>query len=245
MRLSEWAKREGVSYITAWRWWNEGKLPVPAHKVGKLILVDVPEPGQGRTVVYARVSSAGQKPDLDGQIARVVAWCGNQSLPVDGTVTEIGSALDGRREKFLRLLGDQAVTTIVVERRDRFAWFGAEYIEAALAASGRRLLVANPAGADDDLVRDVTGILTSLCSRLYGRRGAATGPPGRWPRWRPAMPEYQAPAGMTVRGWTVTLEPSPGQADAALGLAGGETARWCATAGRLAGGATGRAGAAG
>ena len=173
MRLSEWAKREGVAYITAWRWWNEGKLPVPARKVGKLILVDVPEPGQGRTVVYARVSSAGQKPDLDGQIARVVAWCGGQPLPVDGTVTEIGSALDGRREKFLRLLGDQAVTTIVVERRDRFAWFGAEYVEAALAASGRRLLVANPAGADDDLVRDVTGILTSLCARLYGRRGAA------------------------------------------------------------------------
>ena len=70
MRLSEWAKREGVAYITAWRWWNEGKLPVPARKVGKLILVDVPEPGQGRTVVYARVSSADQKPDLDGQIAR-------------------------------------------------------------------------------------------------------------------------------------------------------------------------------
>ena len=51
MRLSEWAKREGVSYITAWRWWNDGKLPVPARKVGKLILVDVPEPGQGRTVL--------------------------------------------------------------------------------------------------------------------------------------------------------------------------------------------------
>ena len=174
MRLSEWAKREGVAYITAWRWWNEGKLPVPARKVGKLILVDVPEPGRGRTVVYARVFSADQKPDLDGQIARVVAWCGDQCLPVDGTVTEIGSALNGRREKFLRLLGDQAVTTIVVEHRDRFARFGAEYVEAALAASGRRLLVADPAGADDDLVRDVTEILTSLCARLYGRRAAAS-----------------------------------------------------------------------
>ena len=173
MRLSEWAKREGVAYITAWRWWNEGKLPVPARKVGKLILVDVPEPDEGRTVVYARVSSAGQQPDLDGQIARVVAWCGGQNLPVDGTVTEIGSALDGRRKKFLRLLADHEVTTIVVEHRDRFAWFGAEYVEAALAASGRRLLVMDPAGVDDDLVRDVTEILTSLCARLYGRRAAA------------------------------------------------------------------------
>jgi hypothetical protein len=53
-----------------------------------------------------------------------------------------------------------------------FARFGAEYVEAALAASGRRLLVADPAEAGDDLVRDVTEILTWLCARLYGRRAA-------------------------------------------------------------------------
>jgi predicted site-specific integrase-resolvase len=62
---------------------------------------------------------------------------------------------------------------IVVEHRDRFARFGAEYVEAALAASGRQLLVVDPAGVDDDLVRDVTEILTSLGARLYGRRTAA------------------------------------------------------------------------
>ena len=65
------------------------------------------------------------------------------------------------------------MTTIVTEHRDRFARFGAEYVEAALAASGRRLLVVDPAEVDDDLVRDVTEILTSLCARLYGRRAAA------------------------------------------------------------------------
>ncbi len=172
MRLSEWARREGVAYITAWRWWNEGKLPVPARKVGKLILVDVPDAPAGRTVVYARVSSADQEPDLDRQVARVVTWCGERCLSVDGTVTEIGSALNGRRRKFLRLLASRDVTTIVVEHRDRFALFGAEYVEAALAASGRRLLVADPSEIDDDLVRDVTEILTSLCARLYGKRAA-------------------------------------------------------------------------
>jgi len=31
----------------------------------------------------------------------------------------------------------------------------------------------DPAEVDDDLVRDVTEILTSLCARLYGRRAAA------------------------------------------------------------------------
>jgi predicted site-specific integrase-resolvase len=92
---------------------------------------------------------------------------------VSRVVTEVGSALNGHREKFLGLLRDPAVTTIVVEHRDRFARFGAEYVEAALAAQGRRLLVVDPAGVDDDLVCDVTEILTSLCTRLYGRRAAA------------------------------------------------------------------------
>ena len=35
------------------------------------------------------------------------------------------------------------------------------------------MLVVDPAQVDDDLVRDVTQILTSLCARLYGRGAAA------------------------------------------------------------------------
>jgi len=130
-------------------------------------------PEAGVTAVYSRVFSADQRPDLDRQVARVTEWATGQHLPVDRVVTEVGSALNGHRGKFLALLGDPKVSTIVVEHRDRFARFGAEYVEAALAASGRRLLVADPAEVDDDLVRDVTEILTSLCARLYGRRAAS------------------------------------------------------------------------
>ena len=88
-------------------------------------------------------------------------------------VTEVGSALNGKRRKLLALLRDESVTVIVVEHRDRFARFGAEYVEAALSAQGRRLLVVDPAEVDDDLVGDATEILTSVCARLYGRRAAA------------------------------------------------------------------------
>jgi predicted site-specific integrase-resolvase len=123
--------------------------------------------------VYARVSSAGQEPDLDRQVARVAAWATGEGLTVGRVVTEVGSAVNGKRREFLALLRDEQVTTIVTEHRDRFARFGAEYVEAALQAQRRRLLVVDPSGVDDDLVRDVTEILTSLCARLHGRRGAA------------------------------------------------------------------------
>ena len=123
--------------------------------------------------MYARVSSADQKADLDRQVARATAWATGQGIAIGRVVTETGSALNGKRRKFLALLRDPAVSVIVVEHRDRFARFGAEYVEAALAASGRGLLVVDPAEVDDDLVRDVTEILTSLCARLYGQRAAA------------------------------------------------------------------------
>ena len=95
-----------------------------------------------------------------------------ESLSVSRVVTEVGSALNSKRLRFLALLRDESVTTIVVEHRDRFARFGSEYVEAALSAQGRRLLVVDPAEVDDDLVQDVTEILSSLCARLYGRRAA-------------------------------------------------------------------------
>jgi putative resolvase len=151
-------------------------MPVPARRLPSgTIMVDVVGGGRdvGTVVVYARVSSADRKADLDRQVARVTEWATGQHLTVSRVVTEVGSALNGRRKKFLGLLRDPAVTTIVVEHRDRFARFGAEYVEAALSAQGRRLLVADPAEVDDDLVRDVTEILTLLCARLYGRRAAA------------------------------------------------------------------------
>ncbi len=66
MNLKEWARQRGVHPVTAYRWFREGKLPVPARRAGRLILVDqapvsaVPE----ITAVYARVSSADQRADL-------------------------------------------------------------------------------------------------------------------------------------------------------------------------------------
>jgi predicted site-specific integrase-resolvase len=175
VNLKEWASSQGVSYASARRWYAAGTLPVPAYQAGRLIVVGEAAPvrGAGSTAVYARVSSADQKRDLDRQVARVTAWATGQHLTVDRVVTEVGPALNGHCRKFLALLRDPAVSVIAVEHRDRFTRFGAEYVEAALQAQGRRLLAADPSEVDDDLVRDVTEILTSLCARRAAANRAA------------------------------------------------------------------------
>ena len=180
MKLSAWAKEQGVSYRTALNWFHAGKLPVPARQLPTgTILIDSPVRETGVTVAYCRVSSHEQKPDLERQAGRVVTGAGDRGLSIDRTITEIGSGQGGRPGKLRTLLADPAVTTIVVEHRDRLTRFGVEYLEAALSAQGRRIVVlddsevVDDSGVADDLVREMTEVLTSMCARLYGRRSAS------------------------------------------------------------------------
>lgn len=175
MKLSSWAKLQGVSYKTAWRMWKAGTLPVPAEQLatGTVIVHAEKSTATGNdAVLYARVSSSDQRADLDRQVARLATFATEKGLRVVEVVKEVGSGLNGHRRGLMRLLKSPAVKTLVVEHRDRLMRFGFEYVESALAAQGRAVLVMDAEEVKDDLVRDVTEVLTSLCARLYGKRAA-------------------------------------------------------------------------
>jgi len=172
MKLPDWARQQGISYITAWRWFRAGKLPVPARQLPTgTILVEAPRP-EGTTVLYARVSSADQKADLERHVQRLQAFAQEQGWTEVTVVTDIGSGVNGKRKKLLRILRDPQVVRIVMEHRDRLARFGCDVLEAALAASGRHVVVRADGDVTDDLVHDVLDIRTSACGRRYGRRSA-------------------------------------------------------------------------
>ncbi|SED20772.1 IS607 family transposase [Streptomyces sp. TLI_105] len=174
MKLSEWAARNGVHYQTAWTWAKEGRMPVPVVQTpsGMWLVEESAPQVVGRTVAYCRVSSGGQKADLDRQVSRVVQGANGLGLAVAEVVTEVGSGLNGKRRKLHRVLSDPTLAVIVVEHRDRLARFGVEHLGSALSASGRRLVVLDPRETTSDLVQDITEVLTSMCARLYGQRAA-------------------------------------------------------------------------
>jgi len=149
-------------------------MPVPARRLASgMIWVDVvPRGDGGRAVVYARVSSHDQRAGLDRQVARLTEWVTAQGIVVADVVCEVGSGMNGRRPRLRRILSDPSVTVIVVEHHDRLARFGTEQLDALVAAAGRRILVADRGETSDDLVRYMIEVLTSMCTRLYGRRGA-------------------------------------------------------------------------
>jgi putative resolvase len=176
VNLTEWARVHDVHPQTAYRWFRQGTLPVPAVRVGpRTILVNPQAPPAaqaGGVGLYARVSSHDQRAELERQVARLTGWAHGAGVPVVRVETEVGSGTNGARSKVRRLLADPTVTLIVVEHRDRLARVNAELVEAALSAQGRRLVVVDDGEVTDDLVRDMVEVLTSFCARLYGRRSA-------------------------------------------------------------------------
>ena len=127
----------------------------------------------GRTVGYARVSSAEQKPHLENQANRLWAHAGQNGIKLDTVVSEVASGLNDRRPELRKLLSDPTVHTIIVEHRERLARFGVGMVEAMLQARGGSLVVIDDTEVPDDLVRDITEVLTCFCARLYGKRSAA------------------------------------------------------------------------
>ena len=181
MLVKEWAAREGLHPQTVWKWCREGTMPVPVeHTPTGMWLIHDPKyetrscatPDGSRTVCYARVSSADQKTDLQRQPDRIKAFALSMGVEHPEVVTETGSGMNDKRRKLNRLLADPTVGTVIVEHRDRLARMNFELVENALKAQGRRVIVVDDTELDDDLVRDMTEVLTSFCVRLYGRRAA-------------------------------------------------------------------------
>ena len=180
LKLPEYARRMGITPKQAWVMYKNGTLPHKAEKIStRLIIVDVPvdfgldkaqEPPR-KTAIYARVSSQKQKDDLEKQTNRLLRYAAENGIKVDLIVEEIASGMNGNRKKLNKLLADPEYD-IVVEHRDRLTRFAFEAIESALSAQGRKITIVEDVELEDDLVRDMTEVLTSFCARMYGRRGA-------------------------------------------------------------------------
>src|SRR6266849_8380321 len=178
MKLSQYAKKVGVTYRTAFRWWQLGHIKGYQLPSGTIIVTEGEEiqerrTGQGQVVIYARVSSHEHRANLERQAERLEDYCAAKGYQVSRVVKEIGSGTNDNRAKFLALLEDQRIAVIVVEHKDRATRFGFRYLETLLERQGRRVEVVNLAdNGREDLVADLVAIVYSFCTRLYGQRRA-------------------------------------------------------------------------
>lgn len=121
-------------------------------------------------VLYARVSSRAQQPDLNRQVAALSSLYPNAEI-----VSEVGGGLNFRRKKLLALLervfkGD--VRMVVVAHKDRLARFGFDLFRWLCEQNRCELVVLNETSLspEREMVEDIASILHCFSSRLYGLR---------------------------------------------------------------------------
>lgn len=177
MKLSQWAKLNGIHYNTAYRWFHKGTLPVSAYQLdtGTIIVEESKtsiENIENKIVIYARVSSHNKKDDLQRQADRCVEFCNAKGLEIEKIYKEIASGTNDNRPQFWKMINSNP-THIIVEHKDRLTRFGFNYLEQLLGKINCKLIVMNRDAEDEtDLIKDMISIITSYCCRLYGiRRG--------------------------------------------------------------------------
>lgn len=174
-KLSTYAERMGIAYRTAWRQYNEGKLPQVKRINGRLYMPvesELERP-MDRAALYSRVSSSENKPNLERQAQRLYDFATAKGLRVTKNISECASGLNEKRPKLWKLLKDDSWDILVVEHKDRLTRFGFSFIEGMLQEQGREVLVVNEAGEKDkekELVEDLVSIITSFTARIYGQR---------------------------------------------------------------------------
>ena len=174
VRLSRWAEAHGITARAARQMIDFGTLPAELDpvRIGKFWYVRVLDDLRLLTAAYARVSSRDQRSDLDRQKLRLLEHAQRHRIQVDQVIAEVGSGLNATRPKLLKALSKPQLGFVLVEHRERLARFGFEMVDALLRARGGGVVVLEEREVDDDLVRDMTEVLTSFCARLYGRRSS-------------------------------------------------------------------------
>lgn len=171
MKLSDYAKKEGISYQTAWRMWKRGELNAKQLPSGTIIVNNGTQLKDNFVLIYARVSSAENRANLDSQALRVEKYCIAKGYRIIAIVKEVGSGVNDSRKKLIHSLSRDDYNLIVCEHKDRLTRFGFNYIKTLLNKMGKDIEVINEAREEkEDLMQDFISIITSFCARIYGLR---------------------------------------------------------------------------
>ena len=134
---------------------------------------EVPRPT--RVIVYCRVSSKAQKPDLKNQRQTLEGFCAARGLAGIEYIEEVGGGLNLLRPKFLELMSSVEhgeVLTLVVAHKDRLCRFGFEWFSLFCKQHGCDLVVLNneTLSPEQEMVQDLLAIVHCFSARLYGLR---------------------------------------------------------------------------
>lgn len=185
VKLSHFAKEQGMAYITVYKHWQAGniegiQLPSGTILVSGWIHDTSKKDEKELAIIYSRVSTNNQKLKLKTQTTVLTNFAHEKGYEVIDTVEEVGVGFSDHRMKLLSILQRTDWDVLIVDNIDNFTKFGFPYIEVLLRRHGQQIVVRTETGeevdANSDIIdstgeQDLVGFITRTRRLLRGLVG--------------------------------------------------------------------------
>ena len=105
IKLSKWAKLNGICYQTAFNWFKEGKLKNAIQvETGSIFVEEEIINNIKNIVIYARVSNQSRKKEMEYQIERIKQYCNSKGYCVNHIYKEVASGMNDNRKELWKML---------------------------------------------------------------------------------------------------------------------------------------------
>lgn len=184
-KVGEFAEKVGVSISTLQRWDRTNVLKskrTPTNQryytdedLNKVLNLEAETKSKRKNVGYCRVSTQGQKHNLENQQEFVSIYSLSNGVILDEIYTDIGSGLNYKRQNWSKLLKQveaNEIDKIYITYKDRFVCFGYEWFEEFCASHGTEIIVLNQkqTSPEEELTEDLLSILHVFSERNHELR---------------------------------------------------------------------------
>ena len=176
-KLSEYAKRMGITYRTAFNRYHEGRLPGAWKDDSGHICVPIEYfygPVSTNVTIYASVMKGipNAKAQLEKQVQKLVDYATARGYNVLRVVKEqVELGINEQRPKLFELLADKTVKHIVVANKSNIGRFAYEYVDHMMETSSRQLECMNISGENiEDLKTDYSKAIYMMCKRVSNKK---------------------------------------------------------------------------
>ena len=127
-------------------------------------------------VVYARVSTAKQKADLENQVEILVNFCNKNGVKVNKTYKDVASGMNFDRKQFKVLLNeilDFKVGKLYITYKDRLSRISFDMFKRLFSEFGCEIIVINDTDEKTDeteIFEEIISMLHCFSMRMYSRR---------------------------------------------------------------------------
>ena len=184
MKAGEVLKLLRITSPTLYKWCKRGiisrmKLPSGAYDyseddVYKVLNKDI----RRKTYIYARVSTGGQKKNLESQIEMLKNWSFSGGYRIDGIFVDIASGISfEKRKEFFEMLDeiiDHRVEKVIIAYKDRLSRVAFDLFFYLFRQFGTEIVVVSEVGNkkldSEEIFEEIISMLHCYSMKLYSKR---------------------------------------------------------------------------